>query len=173
MSRSPSHDDREHDMTSASASPGARLRSTWATCSRLPGGRWLFNQALRMIVPYSGAVGARIEQLEPGYVRLTLKDRRAVRNHLNSVHAIALANIAEMASGLAMLSGLPDTVRGIPTAISIQYLKKARGLLTAEARVAIPDVTGDTRYDVTATVKDEAGDEVARATINWKLGPVK
>jgi acyl-coenzyme A thioesterase PaaI-like protein len=104
-----------------------------------------------MIAPYSGAV----------------------RNHLNSVHAIALANIAEMASGLAMLSGLPDTVRGIPTAISIQYLKKARGLLTAEARVAIPDVTGDTRYDVTATVKDEAGDEVARATINWKLGLVK
>lgn len=155
------------------SSPGARLRSAWRRLSRLPGGRWLFSRILRLMNPYSGAVGARVEVLEPGYAQITLKDRRAVRNHLDSVHAIALANIAELASGLAMLAGLPDGVRGIPTAISIQYLKKARGLLTAEARVAIPEVTADIRFDVTATVKDAAGDEVARATVNWKLGPVR
>lgn len=160
-------------MTSPSlASPGERIRRTWAGLSPLPGGRWLFSLALRFLAPYSGAVGARVEVLEPGYVNLTLRDRRAVRNHLNSVHAIALANIAELASGLAMLTGLPATVRGIPTAISIQYLKKARGLLTAEARVAVPAVTEDCNYEVTATVKDQAGDEVARAQVTWRLGPV-
>ena len=158
-------------MSKALVSPGERLRATWDRLAPLPGGRWLFGRVLRMTNPYSGAVGARVEVLEPGYAKLTLRDRRAVRNHLDSVHAIALANIAELASGLAMLTGLPPTVRGIPTALSIQFLKKARGLLTAEARVAIPHVTTDTQYDVTATVCDQSGDVVARATVNWRLGP--
>jgi acyl-coenzyme A thioesterase PaaI-like protein len=152
------------------SSPGARLRASWDRLSRLPGGRWLFSRLLRFVNPYSGAVGARVEELQPGHARLTLTDRRAVRNHLNSVHAIALANIAELASGLAMLSALPDTVRGIPTGISIQYLKKARGVLTAEARVVIPTVTGDMNFEVTSTVKNAAGEEVAHATVSWKLG---
>ena len=121
--------------------------------------------------PYSGAVGARVEQLEPGYVRLSLRDRRAVRNHLNSIHAIAIANVAELASGLAMLSALPDTVRGIPTGIAIQYLKKARGTLTAEARVSVPTVTSDITFEVTSSVRNAAGEDVARATVTWKLGP--
>lgn len=158
-------------MATSLASPGARLRNTWAALSTKPLGKWLFGRVLRFLNPYSGAVGARVDILEPGYAKLILKERRGVQNHLNSVHAIALANIAEQASGLAMLSGLPDTVRGIPTKISIEYLKKARGILTAEARVAVPNVTTDTTYDVTSTVRNEAGEEVARAVVTWNLGP--
>ena len=159
-------------MSASLASPSARLRSTWGTLSKLPGGRWMFGIVMRLMNPYSGAVGARVETLEPGYAKLVLKQRRGVENHLNSVHAIALANIAEMASGLAMLTGLPDTVRGIPTKISIDYLKKARGVLTAQARVAIPEVTADTDYVVQSIVTNEGGEEVARAQVTWKLGPV-
>lgn len=158
-------------MAQALASPGARLRSTWARLSPLPGGRWLFGRVMRFMNPYSGAVGATVDTLEPGYAKLVLKQRRGVENHLNSVHAIALANVAEMASGLAMLAGLPDTVRGIVTKISIEYLKKARGVLTAEARVTVPNVTSDMEYLVNSIVKNEAGEEVARAVVTWKLGP--
>ncbi len=159
-------------MAKAVASPGAQLRSAWARLSPLPGGKWLFGRLLRWMNPYSGAVGARVVTLEPGLAVLELRERRAVHNHLNSVHAIALANIAELASGLAMLAALPDTARGIPTAISIEYLKKARGLLTAEARVTLPDVRADVTHQVTSTVRNEQGEEVARATVTWKLGPV-
>jgi acyl-coenzyme A thioesterase PaaI-like protein len=154
-------------------SPGATLRSAWARLSPLPGGSWLFSRLLGLMNPYSGAVGARVVRLEPGYAQLVLKDRRAIRNHLDSVHAIAIANVAEMASGLAMLAALPEGARGIPVAIRIEYFKKARGLLTAEARLTLPDVSVDGTHDFTSTVKDAAGDDVARATVTWKLGPDK
>ena len=111
--------------------------------------------------------------LEPGHAVVVLKERRAVRNHLDSVHAIALANIAEMASGLAMLCALPDSARGIPIALSIDYLKKARGVLTAEARVTLPDVTVAGTHQFSSNISDEAGDVVARARVTWKLGPVE
>jgi acyl-coenzyme A thioesterase PaaI-like protein len=125
------------------------------------------------MVPYSGSVGPRIRLLEPGHCRVEIPDRRSNRQHLGSVHAIALMNVAEMASGMAMMSGLPEGIRGIVTNISIEYLKKARGTITAEARVAVPTVTEDRDFDVVSECFDREGTCVARATVRWRLGPVR
>ena len=105
--------------------------------------------------------------------RVEIPDRRSNRQHLGSVHAIALMNVAEMTSGLAMMSGLPDGVRGIVTSLSMEYYKKARGTITAVSRVSIPTVTDDQDFDVTAACLDAAGAVVAKATVRWRLGPVR
>ena len=93
-------------------SPGRRLLALWRRLAPLPFGAQLFAWVFGRAVPYSGALGALVRHLEPGRVRLELRDRRAVRNHLNSVHAVALANLGEMASGLAMTTALPEGARG-------------------------------------------------------------
>ena len=144
------------------------LLRLWTGLSRFPGGRWLFSRLIRFVNPYSGRVGALVLELEPGHAVLRLTDRRGVRNHLDSIHAIALANVAEMASGLAVLTALPTGVRGIPTVLRVEYLKKARGTVTAEARIALPGTDG--MYDFVSLVRDAAGDVVARATVTWKIG---
>jgi acyl-coenzyme A thioesterase PaaI-like protein len=159
-------------MSKSHPSPGARLLATWRRLAPLPGGRWLFSRFLGFMNRYSGSIGATIAALEPGHAVVVLKDRARVRNHLNSIHAIALVNMAELASGLAMLTGLPPSVRGIVTGISVTYARKGRGTLSAECRCAVPTVTADLEHQVTATVRDAAGDEVARATVTWRLGPV-
>jgi acyl-coenzyme A thioesterase PaaI-like protein len=156
-----------------SRSPGTRLLRLWNRLSPLPGGQWLFARIFGHTVPYSGSVGPRIRHLEPGFCRVEIPDRRSNRQHLGSVHAIALLNVAEQASGLAMMAGLPAGVRGIVTDIGMQYLKKARGPITAESRVAIPAVTQDIDFDVTADCLDREGTVVARATVRWRLGPVR
>ena len=154
------------------SAPGARLRASWRRLSELPRGKTLFSLMVGWMTPYSGTLGARVSELEPGWCRVTLRDRRRVRNHLASVHAMALANVAEMASGLAVLVGLPPGIQGIVTGFSISYLKKARGLLTAECRVGGLDVTGEQEYEAPVTITDAQGDVVAHATARWRLRPI-
>ena len=151
-------------------SPAPRLLATWARLHALPGGRWLFSRLLGWMVPYTGSIGARVEQLVPGHVIVSLRERRAVRNHLRSIHAIALVNLAEVTSGLAMLTAVPANVRGIVIGLRISSGKKARGRLLAECRATPPAVgTEPIDTEVTATIRDAAGDEVAVATVTWRL----
>lgn len=147
------------------------LLRSWRKLSPLPGGKKLFSMMVGRTAPYTATIGAYCDALEPGYSRWLLRDRKKVRNHLNSVHAIALVNLAEVASGTAMLTALPPGVRGIVTGLSIEYVKKARGVLTAECRCSPGDVTADREEQLHADIRDADGDIVARATVNWKLSP--
>lgn len=152
-------------------SPGSVLLRLWRRLRPLPAGTWLFARIFGWLVPYSGSVRPRILVLEPGHAEIEIPDRRANRQHLGSVHAIALMNVAEQASGLALLTGLPEGIRGIVTHVSMEYLRKARGTIRAVCRVALPTVTADTDFEVTADCLDRRGDVVARATVRWRLGP--
>ncbi|MBN8547916.1 MAG: DUF4442 domain-containing protein [Deltaproteobacteria bacterium] len=153
------------------ASPGHTLLLLWEKLRGTALGRWFFARLLFWMVPYSGSIGASIVSLEPGHVVVQLRDRRAVRNHLSSIHAMALANLCELTSGLAMLTALPKDARGILTGFSVQYHKKARGMLRAETRVAPIASAQAQELQVQVEARDESGACVTQATAQWKIGP--
>lgn len=149
---------------------GQQLINVRKKLSAVPGGHFIFNKIIASKIPYSATIGARIVDLEPGYAKLTLQDRKLIRNHLNSIHAVALTNFGELTSGLALNTGLPANARGIVTNISTEYVKKARGTLVAECRCEPPTVTKDMEYTVEAVIKDQKQDIVATVKVLWRLG---
>ena len=156
------------------AAPGARVLRLWERLRNLPGGRALFAAMLGRIVPYSGSLGARVEQLAPGRAVASLRDRRAVRNHLGSVHAVALVNLGELVTGLAVLTALPAGSRGIVTGLSAEYLKKARGPLTATARAGpfgLDRASEPREVEAVAEIRDHEDFVVARVRARWRVGP--
>ncbi len=149
------------------------VRDAWDRLHKLPGGRWAFSRLVGRLAPYTGTIGALVEHLEVGKSRVTLQDRPAVRNHLRCVHAIALVNLAELAGNVALAYSMPDDARFIVAGLSIDYLKKARGTISAVCD--IPPVTSSERreYDVPVRMLNSDGEEVAIATLRTLVGPKK
>lgn len=158
-------------MSGDLAAPGARLRRLWGLLAPLPGGPWLFSRAVGWIAPYSGTIRAHVRELESGRCRAVMKERRRVRNHLDSVHAVALLNLGELVTGLATLTALPPGVRGIVRELGAGYEKKARGVMTAECRTRVPAVAEPREHEVEAEIRDGEGDVVARVRATWRLSP--
>jgi len=100
-----------------------------------------------------------------------MRDRRSVRNHLDSIHAVALVNLAEMTTGLAMMSGLPTDGRAILKGIEIEYLVKARGTLVGECSCEPPETVDRNDVILEGILSDAAGTVVAKAKAHWLVGP--
>ncbi|MDC8011297.1 hotdog fold domain-containing protein [Tahibacter soli] len=137
-------------------------------------GRWLYSRLICLRAPYFGSIGPTVQMLEPGRCVVTIRHRRRVQNHIGTVHAIALCNMAEMAGGLATDATIPATTRWIPKGMSVRYLKKATGTMTATARVAaVADASVAQDLHAIVEVRDAAGDVVFDADITMWVSPKK
>jgi acyl-coenzyme A thioesterase PaaI-like protein len=105
---------------------------------RTAAGRWTFSRLVCFKAPYFATIAPLIEELAPGRCVVRIRDRRRVRNHIGTVHAIALCNAAELAAGLATDAALASTQRWIPKQMTVRYLRKASGTLVATASVTVP-----------------------------------
>ena len=147
------------------------VRDAWNLMAGLPGGKVLFSKLVGRMAPYTGTIDARVTALRPGFAQVQLDDRRLVRNHLSSVHAVALVNLAELAGNVALAYALPDDGRFIVAGLSIDYLKKARGTITATSECPIPRSSERAEYEVPVVMTDASGEVVARATLRSLVGP--
>ncbi|MFN8611982.1 MAG: hotdog fold domain-containing protein [Vulcanimicrobiota bacterium] len=146
------------------------ILTKWKILSKLPAGRWFFGRLLGFFVPYTGTIGANVVSLRPGHCKALLPDRRAVRNHLGSIHALALGNLGEMTLGLAMTALQPKDGRFIPIRLEMEYVKKARGTLTCEVDLPYVDWPENSEWQGEALIKDESGDVVCKVLAHFKVG---
>jgi acyl-coenzyme A thioesterase PaaI-like protein len=147
------------------------LRDAWNLLSGVPGGKFVFSRLVGRLAPYSGTIHATVTVLRAGYAEVEMHDRRGLRNHLDCVHAIALANLGELAGNVALAYGLPDDARFIVSGMEIEYLKKARGTITAIGEPPVPRTANRAQYDVPVTLRDASGDTVAQVVLHSLVGP--
>jgi acyl-coenzyme A thioesterase PaaI-like protein len=147
------------------------LRDLWNVLSGVPAGKAVFSRLVGRMAPYTGSIHASVTVLRAGYAEVRMADRRAVRNHLACVHAIALANLAELAGNVALAYSLPDDARFIVSGMEIEYTKKARGTITAIGEPPVPRTNARASYDVPVTLRDASGEPVAKAVLHSLVGP--
>ena len=140
---------------------------------RYPSGHWLFSRAVCFKAPYFGSIRPTIRLLEPGRCEATIPHRRAVQNHIGTVHAIALCNLAELCAGVMTDASLPRDMRWIPKGMTVAYLKKANGTMRAVATPTIPITSATEGYDlpISVDVFDPAGEKVFHPEIRMWLTP--
>src|SRR5258708_29113392 len=83
-------------------------------------GRWTFTRLICFKAPYFSSIKPLIEELTPGRCVVRIYDRRRVRNHIGTVHAIAMCCAAELAGGLATDAAMAANQRWIPKGMSVR-----------------------------------------------------
>ncbi|MBI3716789.1 MAG: DUF4442 domain-containing protein [Betaproteobacteria bacterium] len=150
-----------------------RVIDVWAWLSTKPLGRTIFSQLICWKAPYFATIWPRFEELRPGYARVAMKKRRSVQNHIGTVHAIALCNLAELGAGTLMEASLSRNMRWLPRGMNVKYLKKAETDLIAEC--SAEDFADGPARDVVVSVDiRNAGNEVvSHADIFMYVSPRK
>jgi acyl-coenzyme A thioesterase PaaI-like protein len=148
---------------------------SWRTLMRELYGLYLklgnerFSEKICEIVPYFATIAPQFIDLRPGYAAVSMPNRHAVHNHLGTVHAIAMCNLAEIAAGLMADVSVSDSSRWIPTGMQVQYLAKAKTDLQAVADGLTVDWENPGDKDLPVSIIDAAGVEVCRAVITIRI----
>ena len=155
-----------------------RLSRVVARLRKLPASSFLITQAFNSQVPFAGTGGIRFELLEEGRAVLSIRNRRKVQNHIRGVHASAMGLLAETATGAVLGMTIPDDKIPLMKSMHIDYVRRAKGGLRAEATLTpemrarvLAEDKGD--FTVPLRVTDEAGEEPIKAQMTWAWVPKK
>jgi hypothetical protein len=151
----------------------APVLSLYCRITRWPAGHWIFSRLVCFKAPYFATIAPRFVALEPGRCEVRIHDRRRVHNHIGTVHAIALCNLAELSAGVMTDATIPSNMRWIPKGMTVEYLAKAKGSMHAEAVPQSPATESSSGYawPVKVSVRNDAGEEVFRARIDMWVSP--
>ena len=106
-------------------------------------GERLFSFAFAQVAPYFWTIRPRFKVIEPNRAELLIRKRRAVHNHIGTVHAIALCNGLEAAMGALAEASIPADKRWIPKGMEVSYTAKATSDITCIAETDPEQWTGD------------------------------
>lgn len=141
---------------------------------RYPMGKALFSRAVCVKAPYFRSIRPLVSELRPELCEVRMRKRRSVTNHIGTVHAIAMCNMAELAAGLMTDATIPATHRWIPKGMTVEYLKKAETDLVARGTpTRTPDWGAPAEYPVLVEVKDTTEGVVFRARVTMWVTPKK
>jgi len=133
-------------------------------------GKYFFSGLIGIFAPYTASISPFVVELTNERCVVEIEDFFWHRNPFNSVHAIALANLGELCSGLPMVVTLQynKDVKAIPVEISTVYHSKARGTLTGIGKVGKISDNAD-EIVVTTEVFDSAKKLVCVTSAKWKI----
>ncbi|GAB2969748.1 hotdog fold domain-containing protein [Nocardioides montaniterrae] len=140
------------------------LHQLWKTTTGVPVvgdtlGKKVFSFMFSQKAPYFASIHATVRECRPNHAEVRIPARRSVKNHIGTIHAIALCNGAEMAMGALAETTVPADKRWIPKGMDIRYTAKADGpyvTVVAETDAEQWQVEGDLDVRVKAlTVEDK------------------
>lgn len=142
---------------------------------KIPGGKTLFTKAVCFKAPYFSSISPGFEEVKPNYVKIFMPKRHAVLNHLNTVHAIAMCNMAELAGGVMTDVSIEKSSRWIPSGMTVKYVKKATTDLVAIADGSHLDWSKRGEFVVPVKVFNTSNELVFTADISMYVSdkPVK
>ncbi|MBN7820739.1 DUF4442 domain-containing protein [Bowmanella yangjiangensis] len=138
--------------------------------------RWLSKRILTWAfchkVKLAGTAGLEILETDGRTVTMRQRNLKKAQNHIGSVHAAAMALLAESASGFIFGVNLPGDKLPLIKSMQIRYLTRAQGDMQAVASITDEQIQamqtqerGDTLIAVAVT--DSTGAQTIECEMRW------
>ena len=139
-------------------------------------GRRLLTWMFRFKVKLTGTVSIDILETDLKSVTFRQKNYKKVQNHIGSVHAAAMALLAESSTGFIVGVNLPGDKLPLIKEMNLKYVKRAQGDMQAVARLTdeqIACMQTQDKGEVTVEVKvtDAQGIEPVVCEMVWAWIP--
>lgn len=132
----------------------------------------LWSKAFGRVVPMVGTANIKYVEVTHTQVIVEIKNHRAMQNHIGQVHAVAMALIAETATGFVVAMNVPDSSIVLIKSIKIDYKRPSKGNMKAVASLSEAQIQqmqqseqGETFVPVIIT--DESSKEPIYAEMLW------
>lgn len=151
-----------------------RLSRIVAKLHKLPAA--LHSPALSLLfgsqVKFAGTAKVRVHELTQTRAVMSLANKRKVQNHIQGVHAAAMALLAESATGFLVGMNVPDDKLPLIKSLKVDYLKRAVGGLRAEASLTPEQIQAIHSQDkgevlVAVQVTDDSGNQPIQCEMLW------
>ena len=151
-----------------------RLAKLVKATSKLPKGvrSTLWSKAFGRVVPMVGSANIKYLEVSHSQVIVEIKNHRAMQNHIGQLHAVAMALIAETATGFVTGMNVPDTSIVLIKSMKLEYKRPSKGDMRAVATLTDQQIQemqnaekGETLVKV--VISDESGQEPVLGEMLW------
>jgi acyl-coenzyme A thioesterase PaaI-like protein len=149
------------------------LRRAVDTLGGTAAGRYAISRIVCAKAPYFATIAPRFTRFGPRRVEATVRFRRAVQNHIGSVHAIVMCNLAELVGCTCVDLEVDPALRWIPTGMSVRYERIARTDIRGVCDATGVDFSTPGDRVVPVEVFDASGERVFSAEITMRLSAKK
>ena len=137
---------------------------------------WLRNMVMGRAVPFTGTAGLRYVQMTPERVEIAVANVRRVQNHIQGVHAAAMALLAETATGMVVGMNVRDDCLPLAKTMRVDFKRRAQGGMRAvatltDAQRALMQQSDKGEVSVTVQVSDESGEQPIQCEFIWAWIP--
>lgn len=157
-----------------------RLSKVVQATNRLPKAlrSTIWSKAFGRVVPMVGTANLRYLEVTSSKVVVHIENHRNMRNHIQQVHAAAMALLAETATGFVVGMNVSDDQLILIKSLHVDYKKPTQGAMTATATLteqqqAFIHSNPKGELLVPVTVVDESGNSPIECQMLWAWLPKK
>ena len=138
----------------------------------------LMTKLFRYKVKLTGTTGIEVLATDGKTATFRQKNKRKAQNHIGSVHAAAMALLAESCTGFIVGINLPGDKLPLIKTMNLNYVKRATGDMTAVAsltdeQIELMQNTDKGEINVQVVVTDATGIEPLVCEMIWAWVPKK
>ncbi len=127
----------------------------------------VFQNWIKFTIPFASQSRFQLLLFKEGVCSIQMPLIKKNQNHIKTQHAVAIAQLGELTSGLAMISLLPENSLILLKELNVKYIKKGESNLISTVKLDFKDFEKKGDIFINSEIKNLSNEIVAIVNCLW------